>query len=93
MGKPDRTAAPAPLTTNGKGKDKAHEIENIIAMIDWLLYDKVRLGFTDRGQMRRLALSIRAYKGDKEAPAGELQGTSLDQLLSRVNDWLRDLGD
>jgi hypothetical protein len=77
----------------GKGNDAAHEIENIIAMTDWLLGDKARLGFTDRGQMHRLAVSIKAYKRDREAPVRELQDTSLDQLLSRVNDWLRDLGD
>jgi hypothetical protein len=75
----------------GKRKHAAHEIENIIAMTDWLLGDKVRLGFTDLGQMHRLAISIKAYKGDREVPAGELQDNSLGQLLNRVDDWLRDL--
>jgi hypothetical protein len=77
----------------GRGNDAAHEIENIIAMTDWLLGDKARLGFTDPGQMHRLAVSIKAYKGNREAPAREPQDTSLGQLLSRVNDWLRDLGE
>jgi hypothetical protein len=77
----------------GKGNDAAHEIENIIAMTDWLLGDKVRLGFTDRGQMHRLAVSIKAYQKDRKVPAREPQDTSLDQLLSRVNYWMRDLSE
>jgi hypothetical protein len=77
---------------HGEKRETAHEIENVIAMTDWLLYDQVLLGFTDHGQMCRLAAAIKAYKGDREAPVGEVQVTSLGQLLSRADCWLRDLG-
>jgi hypothetical protein len=80
------------VLNHGKDNEASHEIENLIAMVDWLLYDNTLLAFTDRGQMHRLAVSIKAYKRDREAPAVELQATSLDQLLSRANYWLQELG-
>jgi hypothetical protein len=50
-------------------------------MIDWLLRDKDLLAFRDRGQMRRIAVSIRAYirayEGDLPTPATGLQDTSI----------------
>lgn len=81
------------VLNHGKGKYRSHEVENIIAMIDWLLHDKDLLAFKDRGQMHRLAVSIRVYKGDSPTPATGLQDASLNELLSHVDIWLRDLGD
>jgi hypothetical protein len=81
------------LLNEGRGNEAPHEIENIIVMTDWLLRDKALLNFADSGQMHRLAVSIEAYMRGRKAPERKLQDTSLDQLLSRTNDWLRDLGD
>lgn len=85
------------VLNNGKGKYQSHEVENIIVMIDWLLRDKDLLAFKDRGQMRRIAVSIRAYvrayEGDWPTPTTGLQGTSFNELASRIRIWLKELGD
>ena len=93
------------LLNYGKGRYWAHEVENIIAMTDWLLRDSEQLGFTDEGQRTRLRDAIRRYVAGaepsamasmrgEEAPPPELGGPtspSLDELRRCADQWMERL--
>jgi hypothetical protein len=87
----------------GKQNTAAHEVENLIVMIDWLLNDDT-LRFDDAGQRNRLGVSMEAYKQSAPALAAEpspsagLPGVapersdrkdrSIEELLSRMDEWI-----
>jgi hypothetical protein len=76
----------------------AHEVENVLSMVDWLIQDHVLLDFNDGAQRRRLAVSLAKYVGaapggrSQELPASTYADTSTAALLGKASEWLGDLG-
>jgi hypothetical protein len=71
---------------------EAHEVENIIAMVDWLLRDD-DLRFDDAGQRHRLVISMEAYRRSAPVVQADRKDTSIGELLSRMDGWIGMLTD
>ncbi len=92
------------VLNHGSRKFHTHEVENVIAMADWLLRDNKTLKFDDAEhaeQRYRLALSIREYvaktqphmakSGTAKKPEDRItvgQRASIEKLVSRSNEWM-----
>lgn len=86
------------VLVHGDRKYFAHEAENIIAMMEWLLTDE-SLQFDDRGERNRLARAVEAYGEGLPAPdatatskAAAGSDPTLKELQGRISQWVVDLG-
>lgn len=95
------------VLSHGRNRYKAHEVENVIAMVDWLLNDSV-LRFNDPDQKYRLAMVLQPYA--KAAPTRESEtvapteratipdlasgrrGSPIEDALHQIPTWVRALG-
>jgi hypothetical protein len=75
------------VLNHGNRKYYAHEVENLIIMLTWLLTDQA-LAFRDPDQRARLAQSMQSYTRHRD-PAKN--NASLDALVFKIPSWSRQL--
>lgn len=72
----------------GRNKYEAHEIENVIVMLDWLTKDELLLGSCDPAQRRRLSASLTNYDASAQATQTDSAATaSLSEMQNRLENW------
>ena len=76
----------------GKKKDKAHEIENVIEMLDWLTEDELLLSWCDPQQRQRLSASLARYATSVHAEQDDsVAAASLSEVHDKLANWQRRL--
>jgi hypothetical protein len=72
----------------GSKRCEAHEIENIIEMLDWLIKDESLLGSCDPEQRRRLSSSLTSYEASAHPKENDKAAReSLSEVRKKIKDW------
>jgi hypothetical protein len=76
----------------GSKNNEAHEIENIIEMLDWLTNDELLLGSCDPEQKKRLSASLGRYDESVHPKQNDsVAAASLSEVHKKLANWQRRL--
>ncbi|SRR6266568_7550911 len=73
----------------GRNKYEAHEIENVIEMLDWLTEDKLLLCSLNLERRKRLSASLARYDGSVHLRQDSVEAAFLSEVHKKLANWQR----